>query len=286
MVVEKNLVSKEINAETISDYAVQALLEEVRLTPKPGLVDSDNRGCHNDLTLSLMELSAHTLKSTFKEMAEAVKGKSPSQEVREILAAIGREGERRMLVATKGVNTHKGAIWTLGLITGASAMLLSNPGTFEITTQKILSMAGAIAEFEDRYMPVLYTNGEKARRKYAIRSAREEAILGFPTLQNVAIPSFDKYTNEDEAIQGINVLISLMASTDDTCILNRSNMEVLNQVKILSKDLIDNGGIGLPENGVKFKMLENFIIENWISPGGSADLLAATIYLKKITDNY
>ncbi|AZA49471.1 triphosphoribosyl-dephospho-CoA synthase MdcB [Chryseobacterium carnipullorum] len=285
MVTEKKPIDHSIDADVLADFAVQALLEEVRLTPKPGLVDYDNNGCHFDLNLSLMELSANTLRSTFKEMAQAVRTQRPSQQVREILAMIGRDGERKMLAATGNVNTHKGAIWTLGLITGAAAMLLSVKYPEEITTKSILNVAGQIAVFQDRYVPKSITNGSLVRKRYSVRSAREEAAMKFPSLQNVALPALANFSHEPQQIQRLNVLLSLMAITDDTCILNRSDMEVLDKIKATSNKIVENGGMGKVQNRARFQELDRFITENWVSPGGSADLLAAVIYLEKITDS-
>lgn len=286
MLLQKNNINRAVDADVLADFAVEALLEEVRLTPKPGLVDCHGNGSHHDLTLYLMELSATTLRSTFHEMAMAVKGRKPSQEVREALAAIGREGEQRMLAATNGVNTHKGAIWSIGLLTGAAGMLLSTVSDSELTAENILTTASAIAQFQDRYMPVVRTNGDRVRNRYAVRSAREEAVMGFPSLQHFALPALERYRDEPETIRRINVLLSLMAVTDDTCILNRSDMQVLRNVQQKAAKILDNGGFGHENNWQDYMILDDYITDNWVSPGGSADLLAAALFVQKITDHY
>jgi len=270
----------------LAQFAVGALLEEVRLTPKPGLVDLRGNGCHHDLTLELMERSALSLFSTFYEIAVFATGKQPSQQVREQLGLIGRKGEKQMLLATNGVNTHKGAIWALGLITGAAAMLISNSLDNEVTGDAILFLAGSIAQHNDRFVPVLETNGEKVRRRYLVRSAKEEAVKGFPSIRKIAFAAWDKYGKEDEDIRRLNVLLSLIAFIDDTCILNRSYMQILTNIKQSAKQILDNGGLGIAANWKLYIQLENYIQQYWVSPGGSADLLAATIFIHKILENF
>ena len=273
-------------AATLARFAVASLLEEVRLTPKPGLVDRNNNGCHHDLTLDLMETSARSLEESFYEMAMAAHGKQPSQYLRERLAAIGRHGEQTMRRHTGQVNTHKGAIWVLGLLTGAASILLSQPEAPSINTNDLLTIAGAIARFEDRHQPVTTTNGDRVRQLFRVRSAREEATAGFPSLQQTALPVWDHFGYESEPIRRLNVLLALMSVVDDTCILHRSNMEVLKKVQEQAADIIRTGGMGAADNRDSYLQLDQFITDHWVSPGGSADLLAATIFLHKIVNHY
>lgn len=271
-------------AELISGFAQEALLEEVYLTPKPGLVDLENNGSHHDLTLGLMELSAFELKSTFADMARAAAGKQPSQAMREQLAAIGRYGEQQMLQATGNVNTHKGAIWCIGLLTAATSSLVSSGKGFN--RGDILKTAGLIATFEDRFQPYKLTNGIRVSKKYPVISAREEAKLGFPVLAKIALPAWDKYANEPEEIRRLNVLLSLIAVVDDTCILHRSDMETLNEIQQKAKEIIDNGGMGQAGNQALYYALNKLINYKWVSPGGSADMLAATIFINKVATHF
>src|SRR5580704_13287542 len=100
--------------------AFQALIAEAELTPKPGLVDRRGSGAHADLSLDLMRRSATVLEPFFADMASAAEGRVPDRDLREKLAAIGRDGERAMYKATEGANSHKGAIWILGLLVAAA----------------------------------------------------------------------------------------------------------------------------------------------------------------------
>ena len=268
----------------IAAFAVDSLLEELNLTPKPGLVDQANSGCHLDLNMELMTASAKSLYSSFHYMALAAQEKKPSQSLREQLAAIGRLGEQEMLMATGNVNTHKGAIWCIGLLT--AAVVGHAQSGKEFTVGDILDTAGMIASFDDRYAPPNNTNGDRVRHRYAVVSAREEAMMGFPSLKNTAIPAWVKYAREHEDIRQLNVLLSLMAVVDDTCILHRSDIHVAKMIKKRCCMIMDSGGLGRVNNWPYFRELEKYITKHWVSPGGSADLLAATIFIHKITKHF
>jgi len=272
-------------ALTIARFAVEALLEEVCLTPKPGLVDYDGNGCHQDLNLPLMVASAASLYEVFYDMAVASAGKQPTQQLREQLAAIGRYGEQRMLNATGNINTHKGAIWCLGLLTAATTVVLSQSPDRQ-SSNNIFNTASKIAVFTDRFLPVQSTNGGAVRKKYNVMSAREEAIYGFPSISGVALPTSKKFEHEPDQIRKLNMLLALMSSVDDTCILHRSNMMVLREMQEKSVAIIQNGGVGLSKNQVHYLELEKYVTRQWVSPGGSADLLAGAIFIQKISDYF
>lgn len=217
-------------------------------------------------------------------MAFAATDKQPSQALREQLAAIGRYGEQQMLQATGNVNTHKGAIWCIGLLTAATSILISSGGSFE--RGDILKTAGLIARFEDRFQPQKLTNGMLVSEKYPVISAREEAKLGFPVLAKTALPAWHKYNNEPEEIRRLNVLLSLITVVDDTCILHRSDMDVLKEIQQKAKEIINNGGMGQASNQALYYALDNLINNTWVSPGGSADMLAATIFIHKVATHF
>src|SRR5580692_8115657 len=137
----------------LATLATQSLIAEAELTPKPGLVDRRGSGAHNDLSLDLMRLSATVLQPFFAAMSSNSADKEVNTSLREQLAKIGRGAERAMFKATHGANTHKGAIWTLGLLVGAAARRVSQ------SAQEIATVAGAIARLPDRAQPQLITHG-------------------------------------------------------------------------------------------------------------------------------
>src|SRR5580700_6492320 len=128
----------------LASLARQALIAEAELTPKPGLVDRRGSGAHTDLSLDLMRRSAKVLEPFFADMATAAEGRVPDRDLRAELAAIGRDAERAMYKATEGANSHKGAIWILGLLVAAAAQRGGQ------TACEIAAGAAAIARFPDR----------------------------------------------------------------------------------------------------------------------------------------
>lgn len=209
---------------TLARLAVESLIEEVSLTPKPGLVDRIDQGSHNDLTFSLMVESAKSLYTTFYNMAMVAYNEGTSQFLREKIGEIGREGERQMFQVTKGVNTHKGAIWSLGLLTAAAA--IHKGQSDEIT---LCHTAGEIARYEDRFIPHQITNGIKAVQKYGVHGAKAEAQQAFPHIRKFSLPVFKATVNElDEKTAKLNAFLALMANLDDTCLLHGVVLKVYN----------------------------------------------------------
>src|ERR1700739_4135545 len=139
----------------LAALAREALIAEAELTPKPGLVDRRGDGAHTDLSLDTMRRSATAIEPYLIRMARGSLGTEPSQSIRERLALIGRQAERAMLDATGGSNSHKGAIWALGLLVAALAMNDNDA----VTASAVATTAKAIALFEDRATPRLVSHG-------------------------------------------------------------------------------------------------------------------------------
>src|ERR1700678_4544208 len=159
----------------LAALAEEALIAEAERTRKPGLVDRRGSGAHSDLSLHLMRLSATSLRPFFAAMGAISTGRDLDISLRRDLAAIGRDAERKMYQVTGGVNTHKGAIWNLGLLVAAAARS-------DVThSGKIAADGGTIARLPDRPQPALITHGDMVRKRYGIvAGARTEAASGFP----------------------------------------------------------------------------------------------------------
>ena len=155
-------------SDDLADLAVRALVEEALLTPKPGLVDRRGPGAHEDLSLNTMLRSAESLRGTFADVAAACEGRRPDLGLRETLGAIGRAGEAEMLRATGGANTHRGAIWTLGLLV-AGAVLASSPTRGRAASRRIAASASRIARLPDARGIPRGTNGARVRESTASR---------------------------------------------------------------------------------------------------------------------
>lgn len=265
--------------ENVAALAVQALIEEAKLTPKPGLVDKESAGSHHDMSFELMIKSARSLEPAFREIAKVSYRRLSSQELREEIAVIGRKGELAMFQTTGGINTHKGAIWALGLLVSSYVM---NPE--ETSPEKIAFSAGRIALFPDRNRPEQMSNGERVKTRYGVNGALGEAQEGFPHIRNISLPVLyaSRRRGISEDLCRLNVLISLMASLDDTCILHRGGSQALSLTKQLSTEILISGGVWTQTGWKVLKELDQALRRCNASPGGSADLLAATLFLDSL----
>ncbi|KND57247.1 Triphosphoribosyl-dephospho-CoA synthetase [Candidatus Paraburkholderia schumanniana] len=198
----------------IATHAVDALIAEARLTPKPALVDERGSGAHRDLDLDTMLCSASALQPTFLAIARAASNAGPSQALREQLARIGQEGEAAMMRATNGSNAHRGAIWIVGLLCAGAAMHAPHD------SEAICATAAAIARFDDRYAPASASNSH---------GARGEAHDGFPHARRIGLPALDAARGRglDETGARLDALIVIIASLDDTCLLHRGGRNAL-----------------------------------------------------------
>ena len=261
----------------LADLAVAALVAEAELTPKPGLVDARGAGAHADVELGDFLASAHALRPAFAAMAEAATGCRPSQRLRETLAAIGREGEAAMLAATRGANTHRGAIFALGLIVAAAAI----EGA-EASPEKICATAGAIARHADRNAPESASglNGAQACRTYRVAGARGEAAAGFPhVLTALGAIGASRAGGADETAARLNGLLAVMARLDDTCLLHRGGRLALRVARLGARAVLAEGGAGTPAGAAALHALDRRLLALNASPGGGADMLAAALFI-------
>lgn len=261
----------------IAALARQALVAEAELTPKPGLVDRRGSGAHNDLSLELMVRSANVLEPYFASMGQ-VAGLHLTFGIRQELAAIGRAAEHAMFNATQGSNSHKGAIWILGLLVAAVARTESQ------SAKEITEDAGSIARIPDRVQPKLITHGDIVRSRYGFAGARGEASNNFPHILRYGLPTLrqKREAGFPEEVCRIDALLSLMSELNDTCLLFRGGIEGLNAAQSGARAVLNAGGYGCPEGRAQLHNLDGELSARQISPGGSADLLGATIFLDAI----
>jgi len=261
--------------------AVQALIEEAELTPKPGLVDRRGSGAHADLSLDLMLRSARSLFPCFRAIAETSLGRTPSQPLRERLAAIGRDGERAMFAATCGSNSHKGAIWALGLLVSGSVL-----GPDLADAHAIAARAGGLARHPDSHTPQVPANGSRVRQKYGVNGATGEAQAGFPHVVGIGLPALRRARSlgVPERCARLDALLAIMAQLDDTCLLHRGGLQALHTAKRGARQALKAGGASAPRGMRLLLRLDTDLLGLNASPGGSADLLAATLFLDSISN--
>jgi triphosphoribosyl-dephospho-CoA synthase len=201
-----------------------------------------------------------------------------SKHLRAELAEIGRDAERAMYKVTQGTNSHKGAIWILGLLVAAAARGHGQ------NARGIAAVAGAIARLPDRAQPELITHGDIVRNRYGAAGARGEAVRNFPHVINFGLPTLrDRRARKfPEEICRLDALLTLMAELDDTCVLYRGGVEALEVVKSGARAVLLAGGSGCANGRQQMRKLDRELIRRHLSPGGSADLLAATIFLDAV----
>ena len=266
-------------AQRLADSAVGALTDEATLTPKPGLVDLRGRGAHRDLDWALMCHSAWALHPTFVAMAEAGRSEEDAQALRETIGHLGRVGEATMMHATGGVNTHRGAIWALGLLVTAAAR---DPTA---TSRGIASRAGELARCPDRFAPAVTINkGAMACRRYGVAGARGEAAANFPHVVDIALPTLRRAraAGAAEGAARVDALLAIVARLDDTCVLARGGNAALAQVQSGAASVLAAGGLASPAGLVAYQTYDARVLALGVSPGGAADLLAATLFLDRL----
>ncbi len=263
-------------AGLVAGLAVRALVQEAELTPKPALVDRRGGGAHDDMDLEMLRRSAHALRPTFGDLASRAYRREPSRLLREELAAIGRGGEEAMFAVTGGVNTHRGAIWALGLLVAAAAM--APP---EVPPAEVAALAGQVAVFPDRHAPPETSHGSLVTSRYGVAGARGEARQGFPHVVGVALPTLRaaRKACREECLARLDVLVALIATVDDTCLLHRGGNEALRDAQTGARKVLDAGGNGTAAGRRALRSLEAALLCHNAAPGGSADLLAAALFL-------
>ncbi len=304
-------------ARRLARLARKALIAEAELTPKPGLVDRRGNGAHTDLSLEIMRRSAVAIEPYFRQMALASWGLEPTQSIREQLALIGRHAERAMFEATGGSNAHKGAIWALGLLVAAAAIRGSdtrngnnryddanangdrngnsaNDGDYDydgnkdvdadLTASAIATTAKLIASFEDRAIPRLVSHGDAVAKRYGVPGARGEALSGFPHVVDVALPALrrKRRSGAPEQIARLDALLNIMSTLDDTCLLYRGGQTALAAAKEGAAAVEAAGGTGTALGRERLYCLDRRFLALHVSPGGSADLLAAALFLDAV----
>ncbi|SDY61819.1 triphosphoribosyl-dephospho-CoA synthase [Proteiniborus ethanoligenes] len=281
--------------EYISEIAIKSMLLEVAATPKPGLVDRNNSGAHKDMDFyTFMESSASQVYTFYNCALEGLKfeGKE-NKELLNIIRPIGIEGENKMFNATRGINTHKGLIFSLGIIAAAAGLQHKETKKQKMDIDDICHKVKDIAEgIVSRELGKLdnkdsLTYGEILYKNHGIKGIRGEAESGFSTVRYHSLPIFRELMKGEGNLNDnlVQVIFHLMTITEDVNILGRHGVDALEYVKSKAKEVLALGGI-FTEKGKK-KILEvdkDFIYRN-ISPGGSADLLAVTLMLY-LLENY
>ena len=270
----------------IAHLATQALQAELDTTPKPGLVDKDNNGAHRDMDYALMQRSIDTLRPYFVKLA--LLGCADALPTHASIRDIGIEAERAMLSATNGVNTHKGALFSMGLAVVAAAheerkiaaneeqILKERNGGEDVLVSLQITIKALAASFPDTNG----THGSKAKLlskgTTAIKGALDNAREGYEMLFAEWLPFYIERRKEHDAYTLHKTLLRIMCDLDDTNVIYRTDLATAEEVKQEARALLDN----FSEAALK-DMDRHYTTRN-ISPGGAADMLSLTIFIGSI----
>jgi triphosphoribosyl-dephospho-CoA synthase len=268
-------------SESLARLAVEALLSELELFPKPGLVSSVDSGSHSDMDHALLKASALGLCGCFEELAQL--GATGASFVSG-LVPLGIRAERCMMKVTGGVNTHRGAIFSMGLLVAATASLRKIPCPAQEIRQAILVQWGSSLQAHAEAGVHAGTHGSAVRRASGAGGARAEAAAGFPSIFEVALPCFTQLlkTGVPPREAGIETLFLLMSSVPDTNILHRGGEKASAFVMERARDFLHAGGIKNPAWWQLAHQIHKEFVARNLSPGGSADLLAGTFFLHTV----
>ncbi|MBQ8807747.1 MAG: triphosphoribosyl-dephospho-CoA synthase CitG [Clostridia bacterium] len=279
---------READGEKISALAAESLIKEARTTPKPGLVDLRNNGSHTDMNIDTFIKSANSLRGYFKEcfLIGTNTSEKAGDEVFAFLRPIGIEAEKAMYQATNGVNTHKGAIYSMGLLC-ASVGRLWKPDFPVAQTDKILIQCGEMVKStvkSDFEKMKGITAVERLYLEKGIKGIRGEASSGFESVRKFGLPAYEKALGSglSENDAGVVTLLNFIANIKDTNLYRRGGSEGSFYAAEYAKRLLESSHY-VSTKEVE-KMDDCFILRN-LSPGGCADLLAVTYFLYDLNNN-
>lgn len=249
-------------ADHLADLGVQALIQEVELTPKPGLVDCRNSGAHTDMDLTMFRRSAHSLQPYFRRAVQL------GMEQADCMKALQKEGlvaEQTMFAATGGVNTHKGAIYAFGIFLAALGSCLVRGG----------DVFARSAELARAGLPPENTHGTTVKMRYGAPGARGEAMAGFPQAR-----MGQRLLREHEGDM-VPALLTLLARVEDTNLLHRGGQEALRFVRKSAEEILSGPKADYVQ---RLEELDDQCIKKNLSPGGCADLLALSLLMDSTMD--
>lgn len=246
--------------------AVRALRKELALSPKPGLVDRFDSGSHTDMDFALMTRSIDSLHDFFTRTA--VLGFNEESLTAESLRSLGIQAEAAMMAATGGVNTHRGAIFSLGLAVAAAARLLSGRSSS--------TLSGEIAALASQFKPAGGTHGQAVHHRYGTMGALENAQTGYAQLFRSWLPFYQNSQKTDADC--LRLLMRIIAELDDSNAIYRAGLPAANEARRKAAQLAD----GDCSREALERLNEDFKRQH-ISHGGAADMLALTFFADSIS---
>ena len=272
-------------SQQLGRAAVRALYAEISLEPKPGLVSFRDCGSHLDMDGSTFLRSLFALRGYFPRIAQAgAQGCSFA-----VLQSLGKTAEARMLVATGGINTHRGAVFGLGLLCASAGQLhaQSLPLTpLHLRAVLVSTWGEALAErAKATRLAAPTSNGQRVAQRYGLRSAGDEAARAFPTLFDTTLPALQAALSWGASARAARVqaLMATMAVLDDTNVVHRGGLEGLRFVQSSAGRFIKMGGVMQADWLLQARAIHADFVQRRLSPGGAADVLASACWVTELS---
>ncbi|MER8550781.1 triphosphoribosyl-dephospho-CoA synthase MdcB [Mesorhizobium sp. M0976] len=268
-----------VDAERFGGMAADALLAELDTWPKPGLVSPLDNGSHDDMDYGTFLSSINVIRPFYAELAAAGGADADMAELRRI----GALAEDAMLAATGGVNTHRGAIFALGLLCAAAGAACAE--RLRLSAKRLTRIVGERWGREITRGPIpLNSHGSGALRRFGAGGARAEAAAGFPHARTIGLPALlaGRVLTGDEGTARVHAFFALLAAMEDTNLLHRGGTEGLRDARRAACDFLFAGGVGRTDWLAHAMAVHRAFVARRLSPGGSADLLAVTIFLDHV----
>lgn len=269
----------------IGRLAVRSLYAELALYPKPGLVSLVDNGSHDDMSAATFMRSLFALRHYFIQITEA--GMSDARF--STLQRLGVAAEARMLQATGGINTHRGAIFCLGLLCAAIGYCRAHHIVLSAQAiRAILLLQWGTALAAHTHAGSAQSHGLQAAAQYTASGAREEAALGLPSVFEVALPALKRTLDAGRSLHcaQVDAFFSLMAHISDTNVYHRGGAAGAASVKHLAQHFLARGGSADPDWKMVALGCHQALVRQRLSPGGAADLLAASCLVHSVTTLY
>lgn len=273
--------------EHIASCAVESLIDEVNTTPKPGLVDLRNNGSHRDMTVAHFIASAKALKPYFADCVQIGQETAhlPPEDTFPSLREAGLAAEMAMYAATGGVNTHKGVIYTMGVLCGSIGRLWSAEAPVADGSAILAECATMVqsAVKADLAAADGATAGEQLFLKYGLGGVRAEVAGGLPSVANVGLPCYQKAIADGLSHNdaGAITLLHLISQVDDTNLYHRGGEVGAKWACDAVISLLQSHPI---PSAQQIEALDDTFIARNLSPGGCADLLAVTYFLHRLSN--
>ena len=274
-----------INPEFLAQAAADALLQEVNLAPKPGLVDPISTGAHKDMTKDTFSNSIEALRPFLLAYAKAGENHNGTPlDLFNELRALGKQAEDAMMAATNHINTHKGANFSFALVLGATAHTKGNiPKALHychLMTRHLVEVDFANLDQKEHL-----SYGEKLYVEHGITGIRGEAATGYPSLAK-ALDYYNTLDTHTPRHRDLLLLLYLMTFVEDGNLIHRGGIDAYKKVQQEAKLLFDEAQtLSEEELASRLEDYDNVLIERNLSPGGSADLLSLTFFCHKIQQN-